>query len=119
MNFSAWSIRNPSIVIMVFALLMIAGLLSFKFSAVPAGILIYHNTLISEQTAGGPYSNAHWRNNLFLSRDGSNRGVMTWGNSTSDYFTIEGRPPIAKESEPLTDYRVVSPRYFQSIGIPL
>src|SRR5262245_16290535 len=34
MNFSAWSIRNPSIVIMVFALLMIAGLLSFKFSAV-------------------------------------------------------------------------------------
>ena len=41
------------------------------------------------------------------------------GNSTSDYFTIEGRPPIAKESEPLTDYRVVTPRYFQSMGIPL
>lgn len=58
---------------------------AFKFSAVPAGILIYHNTLISEQTAAGPYSNAHWRNNLFLSRNGSNRGVMTWGNSTSDY----------------------------------
>jgi len=41
------------------------------------------------------------------------------GNNTSDYFTIEGRPPIAKESEPLTDYRVVTPRYFQSMGIPL
>lgn len=41
------------------------------------------------------------------------------GSSTSDYFTIEGRPPIAKESEPLTDYRVVTPRYFQSMGIPL
>ena len=41
------------------------------------------------------------------------------GSSTSDYFTIEGRPPIAKESEPLTDYRVVTPQYFQSMGIPL
>jgi putative ABC transport system permease protein len=41
------------------------------------------------------------------------------GNNTSDYFTIEGRPPIAKESEPLTEYRVVTPRYFQSMGIPL
>ena len=41
------------------------------------------------------------------------------GNSTSDYFTIEGRPPIAKESEPLTEYRVVTPGYFQSMGIPL
>lgn len=41
------------------------------------------------------------------------------GSNTSDYFTIEGRPPIAKESEPLTEYRVVTPRYFQSMGIPL
>lgn len=41
------------------------------------------------------------------------------GSNTSDYFTIEGRPTIAKESEPLTDYRVVTPRYFQSMGIPL
>jgi putative ABC transport system permease protein len=41
------------------------------------------------------------------------------GNATSDYFTIEGRPAIAKESEPLTEYRVVTPRYFQSMGIPL
>lgn len=41
------------------------------------------------------------------------------GNNTNDYFTIEGRPPIAKESEPLTEYRVVTPRYFQSMGIPL
>jgi hypothetical protein len=60
---------------------------AFKFSAVPAGILVYHNTLISEQTAGGPYSNAHWRNNLFLSRNAPNRGVMTWGNATADYST--------------------------------
>ena len=41
------------------------------------------------------------------------------GSSTSDYFTIEGRPPIAKEAEPLTEYRLVTPRYFESMGIPL
>jgi len=58
---------------------------AFKFSAVPAGILVYHNTLISEQTAGGPYSNAHWRNNLFLGRNAPSRGVMSWGNATGDY----------------------------------
>jgi putative ABC transport system permease protein len=41
------------------------------------------------------------------------------GGNTSDYFTIEGRPDIPKESRPLTEYRVVTPRYFQTMGIPL
>lgn len=58
---------------------------AFKLSAAPAGILAYHNTLISEQTAREPYSNAHFRNNLFLSRNAPNRGVMTWANATGDY----------------------------------
>jgi putative ABC transport system permease protein len=38
---------------------------------------------------------------------------------TSDYFTIEGRPPVAREERPLASYRVVTPRYFESMGIPL
>ena len=58
---------------------------AFKFSSVPAGLLVYHNTLIGEQTAQAPYSNAHFRNNLFLGRDAPNRGVMTWANATGDY----------------------------------
>jgi hypothetical protein len=58
---------------------------AFKLSAVPSGILIYHNTIISEQTANSPYSNAHWRNNLIVSRDYANRGVMTWANATSSF----------------------------------
>jgi len=58
---------------------------AFKFSAIPAGILAYHNTMITEQNASGPYSNVHFRNNLFLSRNTPNRGVMTWGNATADY----------------------------------
>jgi putative ABC transport system permease protein len=41
------------------------------------------------------------------------------GSDTTDNFIIEGRPAIAKEAEPLTGYRVVTPRYFQSMGIPL
>ena len=60
---------------------------AFKMGSAPAGILIYHNTLIGEQTAREPYSNAHFRNNLFLSSDAPNRGVMTWANATNDYST--------------------------------
>jgi hypothetical protein len=58
---------------------------AFKFNAKPAGILAFHNTLIAEQTATDPYSNAHFRNNLFLGRDTPKRGVMTWANATSGY----------------------------------
>jgi len=41
------------------------------------------------------------------------------GSNTSDNFTIEGRPPVAKEAQPITEYRVVMPRYFEAMGIPL
>src|ERR1044072_2562716 len=41
------------------------------------------------------------------------------GSNTTDSFIIERRPPIAKEAEPSTGYRVVTPRYFESMGIPL
>jgi predicted permease len=41
------------------------------------------------------------------------------GSNISDSFTIEGRPHIPKEAEPSTEYHVVTPRYFESMGIPL
>jgi len=41
------------------------------------------------------------------------------GSNISDSFTIEGRPPIPKEAEPSTEYHIVTPRYFESMGIPL
>jgi len=59
---------------------------AFKFSSAPAGIFAYHNTLITEQTASEPYSNTHFRNNLFLGRD-IGRGIMTWANATQSYST--------------------------------
>src|SRR5262249_51862032 len=46
-------------------------------------------------------------------------GLPISGSDTTDNFTIEGRPAIPKEAEPLTEYWVVTPRYFQSMGIPL
>ncbi len=50
-------------------------------------MLVYHNTLIGEQTAREGYSNVHWRNNLFVGRDVAGRGIMTWANATANYST--------------------------------
>jgi hypothetical protein len=59
--------------------------MSFKFSAKPAGLLVYHNTIIGEQIIDDPSSNMHFRNNLFLGRDTPDRGIMTWANATDAY----------------------------------
>jgi hypothetical protein len=59
----------------------------FKLSAVPAGIVAYHNTMIGEQASRSTFSNGHFRNNLFLGRDTPNRGIMAWGNVTENYST--------------------------------
>ncbi|MBL8217293.1 MAG: hypothetical protein JNK87_41620 [Bryobacterales bacterium] len=58
---------------------------ALKFSAAPAGLVVYHNTFVVEQAAREGYSNAHFRNNLFLGRGTTNRGVMTWANATPQY----------------------------------
>ncbi|MCX6623179.1 MAG: hypothetical protein NTY38_19365 [Acidobacteria bacterium] len=58
---------------------------AFKFSAKPAGLFVYHNTIIGEQVSGDPCANIHFRNNLFLGRDTPDRGIMTWANSSDAY----------------------------------
>ncbi len=60
---------------------------AFKFSSHPAGLFVYHNTIINEHATAEPYSNAHWRNNLFMSKNTESRGVMTWANATDAYST--------------------------------
>ncbi|MFO1092769.1 MAG: right-handed parallel beta-helix repeat-containing protein [Planctomycetaceae bacterium] len=74
---------------------------SFKFSAKPAGLLVYHNTIIGEQTIRDPSSNMHWRNNLFLGRDTPGRGIMTWGNAShecsSDYNGFRPNAGVAEQ----------------------
>lgn len=58
---------------------------SFKFSAKPSGLFVFNNTLISEQARTEPYSNSHWRNNLFLGRDAPGKEIMAWPNATEAY----------------------------------
>ena len=60
---------------------------AFKFSAKPAGLFVFHNTIIGEQSIRDPSSNMHYLNNLFLGRDTPGRGIMTWANATDAYST--------------------------------
>lgn len=74
---------------------------AFKFSAKPAGLLVYHNTVISEQTVRDPYTNVHFRNNLFLGRDTEGRGIMAWANASrvhsSDYNGFRPNKGVAAQ----------------------
>ena len=46
---------------------------ALKFSN-PAGVMVYHNTIVAEnRTANQQVSNAHFRNNLFLGTDATER----------------------------------------------
>jgi hypothetical protein len=74
---------------------------AFKFSAKPAGLFVYHNTIIGEQVVREPSSNMHFRNNLFLGRDTPGRGIMSWANATeafsSDYDGFRPNRGVAEQ----------------------
>jgi hypothetical protein len=61
----------------------VASGVAFKFSAKPAGLLVYHNTMISEHVIRDPHSNTHFRNNLLLGTDAPGRGIATFANATA------------------------------------
>ncbi|MGH9659799.1 MAG: hypothetical protein ACRD96_14715, partial [Bryobacteraceae bacterium] len=65
------------------AMYHVASGVGFKFSAKPAGLLVYHNTVISEHVIRDPHSNTHFRNNLFLGSDAPGRGILALANATS------------------------------------
>jgi len=54
-----------------------------KFNVKPAGLVLYHNTIIAEALPGDFFSNAHFRNNLFLGTDTPDRAVFRFSNATS------------------------------------
>lgn len=60
---------------------------AFKFSAKPAGLFVYHNTIIGENLIGDPSANVHFRNNLYLGRDTPDRGILRLANATDTYST--------------------------------
>jgi putative ABC transport system permease protein len=39
--------------------------------------------------------------------------------NSSAFFRIDGQPPLPKGREPLADYRVITPHYFEAAGTPL
>ena len=59
-----------------------------KFNVKPTGLVLYHNTVIAEGRPGDIFSNAHFRNNLFLGRDVPGREVFRFANATS-YSTYD------------------------------
>ena len=89
---------------------------AFKFSAKPAGLFVYHNTIIGEQILRDPSSNMHFRNNLFLGRDTPGRGIMTWANATeafsSDYNGFRPNKGVTDQYTwlgPITGQRLYEP----------
>jgi hypothetical protein len=72
-----------------------------KFNVKPAGLVLYHNTIIAEARPGDIFSNAHFRNNLFLGTDAPDREVFRFANATS-YSTYDyngyRRNPNTRES---------------------
>jgi len=54
----------------------------FKFHSEPAGVLVYHNTVVVENNLRHSYSNAHFRNNLFLGTDAPDMGILVVANKT-------------------------------------
>jgi putative ABC transport system permease protein len=89
--------------------------------ALTIGVTLLRNKYPDDERVASSYAQ-------ILERAASTPGVVSvgaiselpiGGSNTSDNFTIEGRPPVAKEAQPITEYRVVMPRYFEAMGIPL
>ncbi len=62
--------------------------MAFKFKVQPAGLLLYHNTIVAENRNPAGYSNAHFRNNLFLGTDAPGRELFRLCTNTI-YSTLD------------------------------
>ncbi|MBI1896309.1 MAG: hypothetical protein HYS04_07200 [Acidobacteria bacterium] len=70
---------------------------ALKFKVKPAGLVLYHNTIIAESRNAEIYGNAHFRNNLFLGTD-ARREIFRFPNSTAystyDYNGYRPNPDV-------------------------
>jgi len=100
-----------------------------KFHSKPAGLIVYHNTIIAELSLPDTRSNEHYRNNLFMGTDRPGLGVAMFGTATSySTFDYDGYRPnpgaprqylwIAPQNGKLRDYEVdeKSGQAFPSLG---
>jgi hypothetical protein len=74
---------------------------ALKFMAKPAGLVVYHNTVIAENRMRDLISNAHFRNNLFLGTDAPGRNIAAFPNATAySTYDYDGyRPNRGVESQ--------------------
>jgi hypothetical protein len=66
----------------------------------PAGVIVYHNTIVAENRTAQRVSNAHFRNNLFLGTDAATPISMLGGPtaySTYDYNGYRPNRPAASQ----------------------
>ncbi|MCW5976864.1 MAG: hypothetical protein KIT09_02245 [Bryobacteraceae bacterium] len=73
---------------------------ALKFKVKPAGLALYHNTIVAESRNGEIFSNAHFRNNLILGTDGKDREIFRFPNATAyssyDYNGYRPNPNAAR-----------------------
>jgi hypothetical protein len=89
---------------------------AFKFSAKAAGLYVYHNTIIGENLIRDPASNMHFRNNLYLSGDTPNRGILRLANATENHSSDYNgyRPNRGVEDQ----FQILAPRPGQRLYQP-
>ena len=72
---------------------------ALKFKVKPAGLVLYHNTIVSESRNAEIFSNAQARNNLFLGTGAPGRELFYFPNptaySTYDYNGYRPNPGVA------------------------
>jgi len=89
---------------------------AFKFSAKPAGLFVYHNTIIGEHIVSDPSANMHFRNNLYFGRDTPGRGVLRLANATDTYSTdYNGYRPNKDVKD---QYAFLGPKRGQRLYVP-
>jgi hypothetical protein len=74
---------------------------ALKFKVKPAGLVLYHNTIVGESTNAEIFSNAHARNNLFLGTGAPGRPLFYFPNATAySSFDYNGYRPNPGVSAP-------------------
>ena len=65
---------------------------ALKFSN-PAGVIVYHNTIVAEDSTNQQVSNAHFANNLFLGTDSTDGIASLGGPTTYSTYDYDGFRP--------------------------
>jgi hypothetical protein len=98
---------------------------ALKFSN-PAGVMVYHNTIIAEDSTNQQVSNAHFANNLFLGTDRQNGIASLGGPTTYSTYDYDGFRPnkgveqnytwIGAKPPAVADYSPAQPQRFNTLA---